>query len=116
MNEGWLYATVVLGEALLHFLCNAERLLGRKLHPLIAYVLGVLAMMIPFTFWLIGLEQVDKEYVAWALWKTIVCAGLAVVLSYGLDAIVDLIWMNRQKTEENELLKKQVSDGKANKD
>jgi ABC-type enterobactin transport system permease subunit len=103
MNEGWLYATVILGEALLHFLCNTERLLGRKLHPLIAYVLGVAAMMIPFTGWLIEQGQVDSALVAWALWKTIFCAGLSVALSYGVDALIGKIWNDKQKIEQLEL-------------
>lgn len=116
MSEGWLYATVALAEALLHFVCKQEYLLGRKLHPVIAYTLGVLAMMVPFTFWLIGLAQVDKQVIAWALWKTIVAAGLSVLVSYGFEAVVDLVWSGKQTTQENALLKKQVSDGQANQD
>lgn len=114
MNEGWLYATVAMGEALLHFVCKQEYLLGRKLHPVIAYTLGVLAMMVPFTFWLIGLEQVDKVMIALALWKTIVTAGLSVLVSYGFEAVIGLIWDDKHKTEENALLK-QVSDGRQTK-
>lgn len=110
MNEGWLYATVAMGEALLHFVCKQEYLLGRKLHPIVAYTLGVLAMMVPFTFWLIGLVQVDKVMIALSLWKTIVTAGLSVLVSYGFESVIGLIWSDRLKTEENALLK-QVRDG-----
>jgi len=116
MSDGWLYATVSLAEALLHFVCKQEYLLGRKLHPVIAYTLGVLAMMVPFTLWLIGLEHVDKHVVAWALWKTILAAGLSVLGSYGFEAVIDLIWKDRQKAQENALLRKQVDDGKTHQD
>ncbi|MFZ5856745.1 MAG: hypothetical protein ACOYZ6_07940 [Chloroflexota bacterium] len=116
MNEGWLYATVAMAEALLHFICKQEYLLGRKLHPVIAYTLGVLAMMVPFTFWLIGLDQVAKVMIALALWKTIGTAGLSVLVSYGFEAVVDLVWSKKEMTAENDLLKTQVRDGQAKQD
>lgn len=113
MNEGWIYATVILGEALLHFVCDTERLMGHRLHPLAAYTLGVLAMMVPFTFWLIGLGDCSLTVIAWTLWKTILCAGVSVLASYGVDAVIDLLWKSRHVSEENALLSQQVKDAKA---
>jgi hypothetical protein len=113
MNEGWLFITVVLAEALLHYIRWTEILMGRKLHQVIAYALGVLAMMVPFTFWLIGSEHYSNETIAWVLWKTIVSGGVSVVLCYGFDAVVDLLWHDKHQTAENALLKGRANDDKA---
>jgi hypothetical protein len=92
MNEGWLFYSVFLGEIGLHFACDTERLMGHKLHPVIAYALGVLAMMVPFTFWVIDCTSCGNIQVAWMLWKTIIVAGAGVLIGYGIDALVDILW------------------------
>lgn len=59
-----------------------ERLLRRRLHNLVNYVLGVLALDIPLT----GLFAV---WGAWneliALWLVTIFGGLAVMLAYAID-------------------------------
>jgi hypothetical protein len=113
MNEGWLIATVFFIEVSLHFICDTEKLLGRKLHPIIAYVLGMLAVMVPFSFWLLEYGDCGRMHVFWALWKTIVAAGVAVLLSYGVESITDLLWKERHATERETILADQVKNAKS---
>jgi hypothetical protein len=59
-----------------------QMLLGRRLHRLEAYVLGVLAMVLPLT----GLFCVWGEmWAAIGLWVVIGAGGLAVMAAYAVD-------------------------------
>ena len=64
-----------------------ERMLGRRLPRLVAYTLGLLAVAVPVTGWLLAH---DMGLAALALWVAIVTAGLATVACYALDTILTL--------------------------
>lgn len=102
MTEGWLFTSAFLAEALLHYIRWAEILLGRKLHPTLAYIIGVLGLMVPFTFWLVEMPR-DHMVIALVLWKTIVSGGAAVLICYGFDALIDKLWKDKHKIEQLEL-------------
>jgi hypothetical protein len=95
MNEPVLITLVVISEAALHYFRWRETLQGRELPRLLAYALGVLGLMLPFTWWLV-LNQAGKEEIIRVLWVVIVAGGLSVLLCYGLDWIVDMLWDLRQ--------------------
>lgn len=63
---------------------------------LLAYVFGVLGLMIPFTVWLFEHGEV---LVATTLWKVIVAGGLMVTALYGLDHYLELTWKDMEATE-----------------
>lgn len=102
MTEGWLFTSVFLAEALLHYIRWVEVLMGRKLHPTLAYIIGVLGLMVPFTFWLVEMPR-DHMVIAVVLWKTIVSGGASVLICYGVDALVDDKWKSKHKIEQLEL-------------
>lgn len=113
MNIPSLIALVVAIEIALHYFRWRETLQGRDLPRPIAYALGVAGMMVPFTFWLLENSLVDAARV---LWLVIVAAGLAVVLSYGIDWVVELIWNVREaRQREKEVLSglKEAIDGES---
>ena len=66
-------------------------LLGRKLPRLAAYVIGVLAMVVPLSV-LYGYWAMKPPGLSWihlaALWSVVISGGLTVIGSYALDAVM----------------------------
>ena len=63
--------------------------------------------MIPFTVWL--LDQRELKVIK-ILWIFICAAGLAVMASYGIEAIIDLKWDKKQGAEREQLLSEQLKE------
>lgn len=103
MTEGALYIIVFLLEALWHYIRWIEVLMGRKLPRTVAYILGVLGMMVPFTVWLLEVDR-ERLAIAFVLWKTIFSGGLSVLICYGFDAVIDLIWAVKHGREHEQVL------------
>lgn len=75
---------VVVIELLLHFL--PWRLwIGADLPRLVAYVLGLLGMMVPLSLWL--MDQGELEILQ-TLWCVVLSAGGAVFMAYGVDHVL----------------------------
>jgi hypothetical protein len=70
----------------------------------IAYTLGVIGLMAPFTWWLC-LNTPSKPEIIRVLWSVIVAGGLSVALCYGLDWVVDMIWKVRQSSQREKAMK-----------
>jgi hypothetical protein len=104
MNEYLLIILAAALEAFLHYFPWRRLLRGRELPRLIAYTLGMLALMVPFSLWLIKLGQM---HILVMLWKIILAGGITVTALYGLDHYLDLMWHDREVTErEAEYVKK----------
>src|SRR3990172_4310009 len=79
MNIVTLIALVVFIEAFLHY-CPWRLILGGKDLPrVIAYMLGVLGLMVPFTAWLI---ENGELIIVRTLWLVIISGGLSVMVAY----------------------------------
>lgn len=81
MSLQTMLVLIVFIEGFLHYVSRRE-ILGRDLPRPVAYVLGTLGMMVPFTFWL--LERGYGEIVQ-VLWCVIAAGGLSVLFWYLLD-------------------------------
>lgn len=81
MSTEVMLILVAITEGLLHYGLRRD-VLGKDLPRPVAYTLGTLAMMVPFTFWLIERRQTE---VAWVLWLVLVAGGLSVTFWYGVD-------------------------------
>ena len=68
-------------------------------------MLGVCGLMIPFTAWLYERGEIE---VAVRLWMVIVAGGVSVLALYGLDAIKDLYWKEREASEREAARKQDV--------
>lgn len=77
---------VVILEGLLHYI-PWRKWLGKDLPRLIAYVLGVLGMMVPLSLWLMDHGEIE---IMQTIWIVIVSAGLTVFALYGLDRHLEL--------------------------
>lgn len=74
-----------LGELVAHWF-RWERLVGRKLHPVANYVIGVLLFSGPYVGWLI----VRRDWLHLSVYATaVIAAGLAVMVGYAIDAYLD---------------------------
>lgn len=94
-----LWAVIVMAmmaEFGLHYFPWKILLRGRKLPRLIAYMLGVLGMMGPFTAWLWSQGEIE---VVQTLWIVIVSGGITVLALYGLDHYLDLIMKDVEASE-----------------
>jgi len=87
---------VMMAEFGLHYFPWKMLLRGRELPRLVAYTLGLLGMMGPFTAWL--WDRGDLEIIQ-TLWIVIVSAGLMVLALYGLDHYLDLIMRDVEASE-----------------
>lgn len=59
---------------------------GRKLPRLAAYILGMSAILLPFTYWMMRQPECLPAWIVTAgLWVIVCAAGLADVLCYALD-------------------------------
>lgn len=96
MSDWVLVILVMITEAFLHYFPWKKLLKGRELPRLLAYIFGVLGLMVPFTVWLM---DHSTSYVALTLWKVIVGGGVMVAALYGLDHYIELIWRDMEATE-----------------
>lgn len=87
---------VMMAEGFLHYFPWRVLLRGRELPRLMAYTLGLLGMMGPFTAWLWAQDEME---VIQTLWAVIVSAGLTVFALYGLDHYLDLIMKDVESNE-----------------
>lgn len=81
-----LILLVVALEALLHWL-PWRKWWGKDLPRLVAYTLGLLGIMGPFSLWLMDQGEIDVLQI---LWIVVVSAGFTVLAAYGLDRYMDL--------------------------
>lgn len=102
MNEWTLIYIVVISEAFLHYFPWLKLLKGKTLPRLLAYVFGVLGLMIPFTVWLLSNKDVEAIETAVTLWKVIAAGGIIVFALYGFDHYLELEWRDRESTEREE--------------
>lgn len=93
MSNVVLVILVVLAEMFLHYFPWRLVLRGKELPRLIAYGLGVLGLMGPFTAWL--LERSHRD-IAIMLWAVLSAGGLAVGALYLFDWTVNLMWRKRE--------------------
>jgi O-antigen/teichoic acid export membrane protein len=107
MNVPALVVMVCLIEIALHYFPWRKVLQGHELPRPIAYALGVTGMMVPFTAWLI---QCDHQQIAFVLWMVIGGAGLAVVLCYGFDWVIDLVWRLRESDQREQMAINELKD------
>lgn len=87
---------VMMAELGLHYFPWKMLLRGRELPRLVAYTLGLLGMMGPFTVWL--WERGELEIIQ-MLWIVIISAGLIVFALYGFDHYLDLIMRDVEAAE-----------------
>lgn len=97
-----LIVIVMMAEFGLHYFPWKMLLKGRELPRLVAYTLGLLGMMVPFTAWL--WYRGDHEVIM-NLWIVIGSAGLTVFALYGLDHYLDLIMRDVEATERESILR-----------
>lgn len=108
MNMGAMIALVALSEALLHYFPWRLILKGRDLPRLIAYMLGVLGLVGPFTAWL--LEQ-GEWAITQALWMVVIFGGASVLALYGLDHVIGMEWKVKEGAEREQAIREGI-DGK----
>lgn len=84
MSTRDLIFIVVVIELLLHYL--PWRLwIGMDLPRLVAYVLGLLGMMVPLSLWLMDHGEI---VILETLWCVVFAAGGAVFMAYGADHVL----------------------------
>ena len=106
MSIGAVIAIAMLAELGLHYF-PWRMLLKGELPRVAAYVLGVLGLMVPFTFYL--WERGDADVIC-ALWEVIGAGGLTVMALYGLDHWLSLQRELMETREREQALSKQVRD------
>lgn len=99
---------VMLAESLLHYFPWRTLLKGKKLPRVVAYTLGMLALMAPLSAWL--WERGDREVIE-AMWIVIFAGGLTVLALYGLDRYLRLELRDMESVEREALHGKDMSDG-----
>lgn len=109
-----MIAQVVLAVLLAWLLLWVEHwfpwqlMLGRELPRPAAYVLGVLALMLPFS----GLLAVWGEWLALAaLWAVIVAGGAAVIGAYAIDRLLETRSKVKEQDELIQVLRRNGTDG-----
>ena len=103
-----LTVLVIFIEGFLHYSSRRELWGGRELPRPVAYVLGTLGMMVPFTVWLLATGQLGT---AWVLWAMLCAGGSIVSLSYLLDWIRGLRQALRESRERENLLRAELNRG-----
>ena len=95
--EMWmLIALVMMAEFCLHYLPWKMLLRGRELPRVMAYTLGMLGLMVPFTAWL--WKRGEMEIIQ-TLWMAIIAGGLMVFALYGFDHYLELEMRNIEAGE-----------------
>jgi hypothetical protein len=105
MSNGVLVVVVVFVEMFLHYF-PWRLIFGKELPRLLAYGLGVLGLMVPFTVWL--LEHGNNE-IAIMLWMVLSAGGLAVGTLYLLDWVINLVWGKREAEQREQVLLEQLN-------
>jgi hypothetical protein len=108
VSNGILVVMVVFIEMFLHYFPWRMILHGKELPRLLAYGLGVLGLMGPFTAWL--MERGDQG-IAIMLWEVVCAGGLAVGLLYLFDWVINQVWAKHESEQRERLLQEQL-DGK----
>ncbi len=108
MNNNVLVVVVVFIEMFEHYF-PWRSIFGKELPRLLAYVLGVLGLMVPFTAWL--LERGNRE-IAIILWVVLSAGGLAVGALYLFDWLINQVWGKREAEQRERVLMEQL-DGKS---
>jgi hypothetical protein len=106
-----LVVIVALAEAFLHYFRWRMILGGRELPRVVAYMLGVLGLMLPYSQWLWMHGMIQAREAIMTLWIVIVTGGLSVLVCYGIDTVVDLVWGKREAEQRERVLLEQ-RDGK----
>lgn len=99
---------VMLAEALLHYFPWRVLLKGKELPRVLAYTLGMLALMAPLSAWL--WERGDREVIE-VMWTVIFAGGLTVLALYGLDRYLKLEMRDIESGEREALRRKDLGDG-----
>jgi hypothetical protein len=107
-----LWILVILTMALelgLHYYPWRMLLKGRNLPRVVAYVLGVCGLMVPFSLWL----WIDGEAdIIPILWLFIISGGLTVLGLYGHDRLLDLEMGDVEAAQRERLLREQARNDK----
>lgn len=94
-------------QGFLHYASRRE-LWGKELPRPLAYTLGTLGIMAPYTAWLWGDGQIDRFEAISVLWVTIATGGGTVVLAYlvdwGYKTVVSLSETKAREAEVTEIL------------
>ena len=106
-----LIVIVAFVEAFLHYFRWRMILGGRELPKVMAYALGVLGLMLPYSRWLWMQGVVQAQEAIVVLWVVIITGGLSVLVCYGIDTVTDLAWGKREAEQREQALKEQL-DGK----
>ena len=83
-----LTVLVIFIEGFLHYSSRRELWSGKELPRPVAYVLGTLGMMVPFTIWLLDTGQRETALV---LWSMLFAGGSIVSISYFVDWVCGLL-------------------------
>ena len=84
-------------------------LIGRALPRMIAYIIGVLALLIPISVvWLLS----GQREIVLQLWAVVVASGAMVALVYGIDWLLGRIAQARDLEKIQELLDGRYSTGR----
>lgn len=95
--ELWMVVILaVLLEWTLHYFPWKLLLKGKELSRVMAYTLGTLGLMLPYTAWLWYRNDVDAII---ALWSVVAAGGFTVVLLYRLDRHFELEMRNLEAEE-----------------
>lgn len=92
-----------------HFFPWAQVLGVKKLHPIIAYVIGTLTNGLIFTAWLYFRRD---WHMIWVFWAVIVAGGLGVIAGYAIDGWIRVRAAARENREVADLLMEQREDGR----
>jgi len=106
MNITALIVLVVFIEAFLHYFPWRLILAGKELPRVLAYMLGVLGLMVPFSAWLF---ENGEWIIVRTLWLVIVSGGLSVMAAYGLDKVLDLHWRVMESDQREKTLQEQLN-------
>ena len=107
MSIGAAVVIAMLAELGLHYFPWRMMLKGKELPRVVAYALGVIGMMVPFTAWLWDRGEMD---VIQSLWLVIVASGLTVLALYGLDRYLELEMRDIEASEREQVMVKQVRE------
>lgn len=96
MSVAILLVLVAFIEGFLHYVSRRELWSGKQLPRPLAYVLGTLGMMGPFTAWLMERGQVETAIM---LWLVLGAGGVIVLITYLVDWIYGLVVSLRETRE-----------------
>lgn len=102
----WILVVLTMGAELgLHYFPWRLLLKGKDLPRVVAYILGICGLMIPFSLWL---WTDGKTEIIAALWLFIIAGGLTVLGLYGLDRLLNLEMQNVEAEQRERLLMEQI--------